>query len=228
MTTVDPGAVAVAVAAVRERIRVLAGDRSVELIAVTKGFGRDAVEAAIAAGCAAIGENYAQELRDKLDGFEAAVGVPAPAVHFIGGLQTNKVRVVASLVDVWQSVDRVALADEIVRRRPGATVFVQVNTTGEETKSGCRPVDVAGLVAHCTGEGLAVEGLMTIGPTSGDRADTAAAFALLARLGHDNGLRSLSMGMCADLDLAVAHGATHVRIGSALFGPRPHRSTRIG
>jgi len=228
VTTVDPVAVAAAVAAVRERIRVLAGDRSVELIAVTKGFGRDAVEAAIAAGCHAIGENYAQELRDKLHGFEAAVGMPAPVVHFIGGLQTNKVRVVAGLVDVWQSVDRIALADEIVRRRPGATVFVQVNTTGEQTKSGCRPEDVGGLVVHCARSGLAVEGLMTIGPTSGDRASTVAAFALLARLGHDNGLRSLSMGMSADLDLAVAHGATHVRIGSALFGPRPHRSTQIG
>jgi len=102
VTTVDPVAVAEAVANVRARIRAGAGERAVELIAVTKGFGADAITAAVAAGCASIGENYAQELRDKLTELDDIGGFIRPAIHFIGGLQTNKVRVVASDVDVWQ------------------------------------------------------------------------------------------------------------------------------
>jgi len=108
-------------------------------------------------------------------------------------------------------------------------VFVQVNTTREESKSGLRAVArVEPLVARCAALGLRVDGLMTIGPTSTDPAGTAAAFAALARMGTSLGLPSLSMGMTNDLDLALEHGATHVRIGSALFGTRPQRSGRIG
>ena len=219
MSTVDPEAVARAVQSIRDRIQRAAGERAVELIAVTKGFGVDAVTAAVAAGCTSIGENYAQELRDKF------VLIPAdsvrPQLHFIGQLQTNKVKAIAHLVDVWQSVDRSSLADEIARRAPGATVFIQVNTTAESAKGGCVPEGVASLVEYCRSLGLRVDGLMTVGPTSGDEGLTATAFALLSKMADELGLVGRSMGMSNDLEIALACGATHVRIGSALFGERP-------
>jgi len=219
VSTVDPDAVAHAVQSVRDRIRRAAGERAVELIAVTKGFGVDAVLAAVAAGCTSIGENYAQELRDKFALMpDHTVG---PQVHFIGQLQTNKVKAIAHLVDVWQSVDRLSLADEIARRAPGATVFVQVNTTAESAKGGCSPEVVESLVGHCRSLGLGVHGLMTVGPTSGDEALTVKAFTLLAQMSDDLGLAGRSMGMSNDLEIALACGATHIRIGSALFGERP-------
>jgi pyridoxal phosphate enzyme (YggS family) len=223
VTTVDRGAVADAVAATRRRIEQLAGDRVVELIAVTKGFGADAIEAAAAAGCAAIGENYAQELVAKLGEVDAP-----PTVHFIGQLQSNKVRALAGIVDVWQTIDRASLADEIARRAPAARGFVQVNTTGEIDKGGCRPDETAALVAHCRDRGLVVQGLMTVGPTSGDVAGTRAAFAMLRRLADELDLPSCSMGMSGDFEVAIELGATHVRIGSALFGDRPQRRPQIG
>lgn len=226
VTTVDPLVVARSVASVRDTIRNLAGGRAIVLIAVTKGFGADAVEAAVAAGCTAIGENYAQELVAKMANL--AADLARPEVHFIGRLQTNKVRTIASLVDVWQSVDRVSLADEIARRAPGARVFVQVNTTGEPAKGGCEPEATLALVQHCRDAQLRVEGLMTVGPTSGDVAGTHDAFALLRKLADDVGVGGCSMGMSADLDIAIEHGATHVRVGNALFGPRPQPRAHIG
>ncbi len=225
VSTVDTHSVAVAVAAVRERIRRVAGDRPVELIAVTKGFGADAIDAAIAAGCTSIGENYAQELRDKMA--VLAAGTVMPQLHFIGQLQTNKVKMVAEYVNVWQTVDRVSVADEIARRSAGATVFVQVNTTAEDVKGGCNPVGTASLVAHCRLLDLAVVGLMTVGPTEPDVALTHSAFGLLRRTADDLGLASCSMGMSGDLEIALEHGATHVRIGSALFGERPRRRAQM-
>ena len=224
-SSVDPVAVADAIAAVRSRIASLAGDRPVQLIAVTKGFGPDAIIAAVAGGCTAIGENYAQELIPKLA--ELPPELPRPAVHFIGQLQSNKVRSLAPIVDVWQTVDRDSLVSEIARRAPAARVFVQVNTTAEAEKGGCSPDATAAVVDACTAAGLIVEGLMTVGPTSGDRSATHAAFGLLRSLADAQGLEGCSMGMSGDLDIALEHGATHVRIGSALFGERPQRGARI-
>jgi len=224
---VDPAAVAASVAAVTARISELSWGRDVHLIAVTKGFGADAIEAAVGAGCTMIGENYAQELQHKM----AALGadVAKPEVHFIGQLQTNKVRLVASLVDVWQTVDRPSVVAEITRRAPGATVFVQVNTTAETSKGGCSPDDTEALVERARTAGLVVSGLMTVGPTSGDQQQTADAFGELRALADRLGLDGCSMGMSGDYETAILHGATHVRIGSALFGARPTtaRSDRI-
>ena len=229
LDSVDAAAVAEAVAKVEERIRAVAGARHVQLVAVTKGFGADAIIAAVAAGCTAIGENYAQELQHKAaDLATAGVADVRPEVHFIGQLQTNKVRLIASMVDVWETVDRLALADEIAKRAPGARVYVQVNTTGEVGKGGCAPDATAALAEHCGRKGLRVEGLMTVGPTSGDHDQTSAAFAALAVLADGIGLAGRSMGMSGDYELAIAHGATHVRIGSALFGPRPVRRAQMG
>ena len=195
-----------------------------QLIAVTKGFGADAIVAAVNGGCAAIGENYAQELLAKLA--ELPPGM-TPEVHFIGHVQTNKVRSMASAVDVWQTIDRPSAVAEVAKRAGAARVFVQVNTTNESGKGGCMPTETTAIVAACREAGLQVEGLMTIGPTSMDVADTHQSFALLRRLADDHGLSGCSMGMTADLDIALEHGATHVRIGSALFGDRPQRGTSI-
>ena len=123
MSGFDAASVARALERVRDRISAAGGDEMVSVLAVTKGFGPEAIEAALAAGCTAIGENYAQELLAKR---EVAAGAE---VHFIGQLQTNKVRQVAGLVDVYETVDRQRLATEIARRDPGAKVLVQVDTS---------------------------------------------------------------------------------------------------
>ncbi len=201
----------------RARIAAAGGGPGVEVLAVTKGFGPAAVTAAAAAGCAAIGENYAQELATKLD----AVTRAGLDVHFIGRLQSNKVRQLAGAVDVFETVDRRSLVAEIARRAPGATVLVQVNATGEEGKGGCDPAAVADLVAAGAEAGLRVDGLMTVGPTAGGPEAARPAFRSVRRLVDQLGLRTCSMGMSDDLEVAVQEGSTRVRVGTALFGPRP-------
>jgi pyridoxal phosphate enzyme (YggS family) len=192
----------------------------VEILAVTKGFGPDAIGAAAAAGCRAIGENYAQELVTKAPA-AAAAGL---AVHFIGQLQSNKVRPLAGLVDVWETVDRTRLVAELARRAPGARVLVQVDTTGEPGKGGCPLADVPALVAEAAAAGLVVEGLMTVGPTEGGAEAARPGFRAVRRLVDQLGLTTCSMGMSADLDVAVEEGTTEVRVGTLLFGVRPPRS----
>jgi len=205
--------------AVRERIAA-AGGRDVRLVAVTKTFGADAIRAAMAAGCDAIGENYAQELVTKLHDVESH-----PEVHFIGQLQSNKVRMIAPLVDVYESVDRESLAVEIARRAPGAVVLIQVHTqTGAGDgagKGGCQPADVPALVERVTSLGLHVAGLMTVGPTEGGPEAARPGFRQVRSLADRLGLVICSMGMSDDLEVAVEEGSTQVRIGSALFGARP-------
>ena len=147
---------------------------------MTKGFGPDAVAAAAAAGCRAIGENYAQELATKA-AHAAAAGL---AVHFIGRLQSNKVRLLAGHVDVYETIDRPSLVREVAKRAPGATVLVQVNATGEAGKGGCPPADVAGLVEACIAAGLSVDGLMTVGPTVGGPDAARPAFRAVRRDGR--------------------------------------------
>lgn len=201
-------------AAVRRRIEAAGADpASVTIVAVTKGFDRSAVDIALAAGLVDLGENYAQELLAKVDG-----GAPA-RWHVIGRLQRNKVRSLAPHVALWQSVDRPELGAEIARRAPGARVLVQVNVSDEPQKGGCRPEATAGLVDALAEEGLAVAGLMAVAADGGP--DVARpGFGRLRRLADDLGLAERSMGMSADLEAAVAEGATMVRVGTALFGPR--------
>jgi pyridoxal phosphate enzyme (YggS family) len=214
---VDAATVAANVAAIERRIVAAGGGTDVLVLAVTKGFGPDAVAAAAAAGCRAIGENYAQELLAKRE----AIADAGVAVHFIGQLQTNKVRQVADLVTRWESVDRVRLVDELARRAPGARVLVQVDATGEAGKGGCPVDDVPDLLARARAAGLVVEGLMTVGPTSGDPDETRRVFRTVARLADHLELPVRSMGMTADLEIAVEEGSTEVRVGTALFGARP-------
>lgn len=191
------------------------------VVAVTKGFGVDAWRAAARAGADGIGENYAQELLAKAAEWGDA---PRPPVHFVGRLQSNKVRALADVVDVWETVDRESLVDELARRAPGARILVQVNATGEGDKGGCAPEALDALVARARSAGLDVRGLMVVGPTSGDPADTRRAFAWVRAAAARLGLGELSMGMSGDLDAAVAEGTTCVRVGTALFGERPAAS----
>lgn len=191
----------------------------VRVVAVTKGFGEWAIEAAVSARCPAIGENYAQELATKRDVIERL----APEVHFVGRLQTNKVKLVADLVDVWASLDRAPLVDEVARRVPGARVLIQVDTTGDAAKGGCAVADVAELVARARDVGLVVDGLMTVGPTGEPAESARMGFRQVRKLVDDLGLEVCSMGMSGDLEVAVQEGSTEVRIGTALFGPRPPR-----
>jgi pyridoxal phosphate enzyme (YggS family) len=203
-------------AAARARIDAVAGGRTVELLAVTKGFGPGAVEAAATAGCVAIGENYAQELVGKT----AAVAATGVAVHFIGQLQSNKVRLIAGLVGVWETIDRPSIVREVARRAPGAVVLVQVDATGEPGKGGCAPADVPGLVEAAGEAGLVVDGLMAVGPTTGGPESARPVFRAVRALADRLDLATCSMGMSGDLEVAVQEGATRVRLGTALFGPR--------
>jgi hypothetical protein len=213
---VDADAVGVRLAALRARLEE-AGGSDVTVVAVTKAFGPDAVDAAVRAGLADIGENYAQECIAKL---ARVTAVPRPRVHFIGGLQRNKVRDLAGLVDVWQSVDRPELGREIAKRAPGAEVMVQVDLSEEATKRGVPAAAVPALVRALDDLGLDVVGLMGIGPLAEPEA-ARPGFRLLRRIVDQLGLSECSMGMSADLDIAVQEGATMVRVGSDLFGPRP-------
>ena len=209
--------------AVRERIRA-AGGHDVEIVGVTKGADVDAVRAAVSAGIRCIGENFAQEMIPKVRSARS-LGLSFES-HFIGQLQTNKVRQLAEVVDVWQSVDREAAAEEIARRAPGSRVLVQVNLTGGAGKGGCSPAELDALVAHAVGLGLEVDGLMTVGPTNLEPTATRAAFRATRAAVDRLGLRTCSMGMSADLEIAVQEGATLLRIGTAIFGERAVRGTR--
>ncbi|WP_419926539.1 YggS family pyridoxal phosphate-dependent enzyme [Candidatus Poriferisocius sp.] len=206
--------------ALRERLTRVGGDR-VRVVAVTKGFGPEAVFAAMGAGLMEVGENYAQDLLAKADSVgEGRDDGRRPRWHFIGRLQRNKIRKVASLIDLWQSVDRTETAIEIARWAPGARVLVQVDTAGVGGRGGCPAQDTAQLVAGCRQAGLEVAGLMAVGePGPPERARPG--FRLLAAQAADLGLPELSMGMSADMEVAVEEGSTMVRVGTALFGPRP-------
>jgi pyridoxal phosphate enzyme (YggS family) len=192
----------------------------VSVVGVTKGFGSDAVIAAVAAGCDSIGENYAQELLDKRSTIEQL----RPEVHFIGRLQRNKVRLLVGVVDIWCSLDRTSLIEEVAQRDPGARVLIQVDTTGDPAKGGCAVGDVPALVERAKDRGLHVCGLMTVGPTAGGSEAARPGFREVRGLVDRLGLDVCSMGMSGDLEVAVAEGSTEVRVGTALFGDRPPRS----
>ena len=219
----DQRSVSEAVAALRNRI-TLAGGTDVALVGVTKTFGSEAWRFAKAAGCDAVGENYAQEVVQKAGEVALADRLP---VHFIGQLQSNKIKQLVGIVDVWQSIDRLALLTEIAKRstRSGTQVLLQVNVTGEDDKGGCTPEQVAELARAARDLGLEVLGLMAVGPTNEDPIVTRSAFRMLRMLVDEHELQQCSMGMTGDLEIAVEEGSTMVRVGSALFGnrPSPHR-----
>lgn len=195
-------------------------DHQVEIVAVTKGFSSWAIESAVAAGCRSVGENYAQELLSKREVIERL----CPEVHFIGQLQSNKVRQLVGLVDVWASLDRGSIIDEVAKRADGARVLIQVNTTGEKAKGGCQPDDLAALVSRAQDSGLRLDGLMNVGPTNEPPEAARAGFRLVRNLVDEYGLSVCSMGMTADAAIAIEEGSTEIRVGTAIFGQRPPRS----
>jgi pyridoxal phosphate enzyme (YggS family) len=201
--------------------------RYVSVVGVTKTFAANTWLIARDAGCDAVGENYAQEIIAKRAELDAAGVDPAtlPPVHFIGHLQSNKVRQLFPLVAMWQSVDRISVLEAIAREQDRfgipTEILVQVNATAEASKSGCPVTEVAGLIEAAASKGVVVRGLMTVGPTSENHDETRSAFRTVAELSRSLGLGGLSMGMSGDMDIALDEGATILRIGTALFGQRP-------
>ncbi len=214
------GDVSANLAVVRSRIARAGGSvDAIQIVAVTKGLGTDAVSAAIDAGLSCAGENYAQELKTKHSEMVAA-GRQPPRWHFIGRLQRNKVRLVADVVDVWQSVDSTALLDEVAKRDPRASVMIQVNLTDDPARSGCGWDDVPLLVDRARDLELDVHGLMAVGPLA-EPEEARLGFRRLARTAASLEVSEVSMGMTSDLEVAVQEGTSMLRIGSALFGARP-------
>lgn len=209
---------------IRTRIAQAAktADRSpdaVTLIAISKTYDADAILPLIEAGQRVFGENRVQEAAGKWPALKARF--PDLALHLVGQLQSNKAEDAVELFDVIHSVDRPSLIDALAKamtktgRRPDC--FLQVNIGDEAQKGGCAVGDLPALLAQAREAGLPVVGLMAVPPAD---IEAAPFFGLLAKLARDNGLTQLSMGMSADFETAVWLGATHVRIGSALFGER--------
>lgn len=200
---------------------------SVTLVAVSKTFGADAVQAALDAGQRVFGENRVQEAAAKFPALKASH--PDLELHLIGPLQTNKAREAVALFDVIESVDREKLARELAKemaragRRP--RLYVQVNIGEEPQKAGVAPGELDALLAACRGLGLAIEGLMCIPPADQPPAPF---FARLRELAARHALPVASMGMSGDYAEAIAEGATHVRVGSAIFGVRPRPPAELG
>jgi PLP dependent protein len=193
---------------------------SVTLIAVSKTFAADAITRVIENGQRVFGENRVQEAKAKWPGLMAAY--PGIALHLIGPLQSNKAKEAVALFDAIHSVDRPsiceALAKEIDSQKRQPQLFVQLNTGEEPQKAGVAPAEADGFIASCRDKyGLQISGLMCIPPVNEPPAPH---FALTAKIAARNGLASLSMGMSADFVPAIALGATHVRVGSAIFGHR--------
>ena len=197
---------------------------TVTLLAVSKGQSAAKIRAAAAAGQRAFGENYAQELRDKS---ALLAGDPTPPEwHFIGPLQSNKVKYVAGKVALVHSVDSPELLEAIEARGAPQACLIQVNVAGEASKKGLPPAELSGLLDRfATMKNVRCEGLMLIPPRGDARPHFASLRALrdrAATISRPNvDLRELSMGMTEDLEVAVSEGATIVRVGTAVFGPRP-------
>ncbi|HSV28381.1 MAG TPA: YggS family pyridoxal phosphate-dependent enzyme [Candidatus Omnitrophota bacterium] len=193
---------------------------AVTLVAVSKTHDADAIRPVLAAGHRVFGENRVQEARSKWPDLKNEF--PGVELHLIGPLQTNKVREAVALFDVIETVDRPklarALADEMTRAGRRPAVLVQVNTGHEDQKAGIAPEQADALIRLCRREyGLPVAGVMCIPPVDQDPAPH---FRLLAEIAARNGLAVVSMGMSGDYPEAIRHGATHVRVGSAIFGSR--------
>ncbi|MGH6943600.1 MAG: YggS family pyridoxal phosphate-dependent enzyme [Geminicoccaceae bacterium] len=214
--------------AVREKIakaaRAVDRDaREVTLVAVGKAQPQARIVAALEAGQPTFGENYVQEAAARWPALRR--DFPDVRLHMIGPLQSNKARDAVALFDVIETLDRPrlaqALAKEMEKQKRRVACFVQVNTGEEPQKAGVWPAKADAFVEECRALGLPVVGLMAIPPVD---EEPSLHFALLAKIARRNGLEQLSMGMSADYEIAVQLGATHVRVGSAIFGARPPRS----
>ena len=194
---------------------------SVTLIAVSKVQPPARVEAVLEAGQRVFGENYVQEAQGKWPDWRARF--PGVELHMIGPLQTNKAKAAVSLFDAIHTLDRSSLARKLAQQMDEQNrhpeLFVQVNTGDEPQKAGILADELPGFLRQCADLGLSLAGLMCIPP---EAEDPIPHFRLLRRLAQDHGLQGLSMGMSADFEAAIAEGATHVRVGSAIFGARSY------
>lgn len=208
--------------------RILAAEKShgriegsTQLIAVSKVQPLDRVMAVLEAGHRLFGENYVQEAQGKWPDLRQRFGTVH--VHMIGPLQTNKAKLAVELFDAIHSVDRFSLAEKLAKlaqaRGRSPELFVQVNTGEEPQKAGVLPAELDDFLKTCRTMDLPICGLMCIPP---DGEDAEPHFAMLAAMAARNGLTGLSMGMSGDFETAIAHGATHVRVGSAIFGARSY------
>ena len=193
---------------------------SVSLVAVSKTFDAPVIRPLLAAGHRVFGENRVQEAEGKWPGLKAEF--PDIELHLIGPLQSNKARQAVALFDVIESIDRdkiaAEIAKEMARQERRLRLYTQVNVGLEAQKAGIDPAEAVAFTARCREvHRLAIEGLMCIPPLEDDPAPH---FAMLAELGRQAGVAKLSMGMSADYETAIAHGATSVRVGSAIFGAR--------
>jgi hypothetical protein len=218
--------IAARLAEVKERIARAARDcgrapETVRLVCVTKTFDADAIRPVLEAGERTFGENRVKEAMQKWPELRRAY--PDIALHLIGPLQSNKVREAVEFFDVIETLDRdkiaVALADEIARSGKHPRLYVQVNTGSEPQKAGVLPQEADRFIADCREDlGLQISGLMCIPPVDDPASPH---FALLNKIAARNAIPTLSMGMSADFELAIQLGATHVRVGNAIFGERP-------
>jgi len=218
--------IAARLSGIKERIGYAAKDvgrdpSDVTLVAVTKTHDADTIARALQAGHRIFGENRVQEAAAKWPALRSSW--PGIELHLIGPLQTNKVRDAIALFDVIETVDRPklaqALAAEMARSARRAACYIQVNTGEEPQKAGVLPSDADEFIAHCRDElKLPIAGLMCIPPLD---EEPSLHFALLGEIARRNGLEILSMGMSGDYEIAIRQGATHVRIGTAIFGARP-------
>jgi hypothetical protein len=221
LTSPSPSGLAAVEAEIAQACKLAGRERgSVELVAVSKTFDRTAIEPVLRAGHRCFGENRVQEAKAKWPDILRAY--PGTMLHLIGPLQSNKAKDAVALFDAIHSVDRPsiceALAKEIEKQGRHPTLFVQINTGDEPQKAGVSPAEADAFIARCRSDfGLTISGLMCIPPV--DEAP-APHFALTAKIAARNGLKSLSMGMSADFQTAIRLGATHVRVGSAIFGAR--------
>jgi pyridoxal phosphate enzyme (YggS family) len=214
---------------VRAAIRRAASDydrdpASIALVAVSKTFPVEDIEPVLAAGQRVFGENYVQEAKTKWPGLRERY--PDVELHLIGPLQSNKAKEAVALFDVIHTLDRASLAEalakEIVKSGKKPRLLVQVNTGEEPQKGGVAPAEVDSFLEEChTKHGLEIDGLMCIPPAEDPPSPH---FALLGRIAERHNLKTLSMGMSADFDEAIQLGATHVRVGSAIFGVRPKKA----
>lgn len=224
-TAADTAAVADALTAVRREIAAAAVDcgrdpAAVCLVAVSKTHGEDAVRAALAAGQTVFGENKVQEAKAKFASLRTEF--PDLRLHLVGPLQTNKVKDAVATFDVIESLDRPklaqALADEMAAANRRPELLVQVNTGEEPQKAGVLPLEADAFIEDCVKRlGLPVAGLMCVPPVD---EEPAMHFALLREIAKRHGLTRLSMGMSGDFPTAIRFGATHVRVGTAIFGAR--------
>lgn len=221
LTADSPNALAAVEAEIARACKDARRDRaSVTLIAVSKTFAADAIAPVIEAGKRVFGENRVQEAKGKWPALISAY--PGIALHLIGPLQSNKAKEAVALFDAIHSVDRPsicqALAKEIESQKRRPDLFVQINTGEEPQKAGIAPADADAFLVSCRETyGLQISGLMCIPPVD---EPPASHFALTAKIAARNGLKNLSMGMSADFATAIMLGATHVRVGSAIFGHR--------